>query len=47
LHKKLVLYKSDVRNYYNETYNLNNFVSGLVNNKVCRNIEEVLEELKK
>jgi len=47
LHKKLVLYKSDVRNYYNETYKLNNFVSGLVSNKVCRNIEEVLEELKK
>ena len=40
--KKLVAYKSDVRNYFNETYNLNNFVGGLVNNRVCRTLEEVI-----
>ena len=42
LGKKLVLYKSDVRNYYNETFRLNNFVGGLVDNRVYRTIDEVL-----
>ncbi len=46
LHKKIVLYKSDVRNYYNDTFRLNNFVGGLVGNKVCRTIDEVIENLK-
>ena len=46
LNKKLVLYKSDVRNYYNDTYRLNNFVGGLVDNKVCRTLDEVVECLK-
>lgn len=46
LHKKLILYKSDVRNYYNDTYKLNNFVGGLVNNEVCRTFDEVVEKLK-
>ena len=45
LHKKIILYKSDVRNYYNDTFRLNNFVGGLVNNKVCRTFDEVIEEL--
>lgn len=45
LGKKLVLYKSDVRNYYNETFRLNNFVGGLVDNLVYRTIEEVIEAL--
>lgn len=45
LNKKLVLYKSDVRNYYNDTFRLNNFVGGLVDNKVCRTIDEVIESL--
>ncbi len=43
--KKMVLYKSDVRCYYNKNFRLNNFVGGLVGNKVCRNIEEVIKEL--
>lgn len=47
MHKKLVLYKSDVRNYYNDRFRLNNFVGGLVDNKVCSNMDEVIEELKK
>ena len=47
LNKKLILYKSDVRNYYNDVYRLNNFVGGLVDNKVCRTIDEVIDELKK
>ncbi len=47
LKKKMYLYKSDVRNYYNERYKLNNFVSGLVDNKVYGTIEEIIEELKK
>lgn len=42
LGKKLVLYKSDVRNYYNETYRLNNFVSGLVDHRVYSTIDEVI-----
>lgn len=44
--KKLVLYKSDVRNYYNETFRLNNFVGGLVDNRVYSTIEEVIEALR-
>ena len=47
LKKKLIAYKSDVRNYYNETHKLNNFVGGLVDNKVCGTIEEVIENLKR
>lgn len=46
LNKKMILYKSDVRNYYNDTFRLNNFLGGLVDNKVCKNIEEVVEALK-
>lgn len=46
LGKKLVLYKSDVRNYYNDTFRLNNFVGGLVDNRVCRTMDEVIEELR-
>lgn len=42
LGKKLVLYKSDVRNYYNETFRLNNFVGGLVDNRVCSTMDEVI-----
>lgn len=42
LGKKLVLYKSDVRNYYNETFRLNNFVGGLVDNRVYRTMDEVI-----
>lgn len=45
LGKKLVLYKSDVRNYYNETFRLNNFVGGLVDNRVYRTIDEVIAAL--
>lgn len=44
--KKLVLYKSDVRNYYNDTYRLNNFVGGLADNKVCRTLDEVIAALR-
>lgn len=46
-HKRMILYKSDVRNYYNEHFRLNNFVGGLVDNRVCASLEEVLEALKK
>lgn len=46
LNKKMILYKSDVRNYYNDTYRLNNFVGGLVDNKVCHTLDEVIECLK-
>lgn len=46
LGKRLVLYKSDVRNYYNDTFRLNNFVGGLVDNRVYRTIDEVIEALK-
>ena len=45
LNKKMILYKSDVRNYYNQQFKLNNFVGGLVDNKVCSSIEEVLNIL--
>lgn len=44
--KKMLTYKSDVRNYYNETFRLNNFVGGLVNNIVCTTPQEVLDTLK-
>lgn len=44
--KRTVLYKSDVRNYYNETFKVNNFVGGLVGNKVCTTLDEVIEEMK-
>lgn len=47
LGKRMILYKSDVRNYYNETFRLNNFVGGLVDNKLCRSLEEVLAEIGK
>ncbi len=45
LRKRMILYKSDVRNYYNERFRLNNFVGGLVDNKVCSTLDEVLKEL--
>ena len=45
LGQRMILYKSDVRNYYNERFRLNNFVGGLVDNKVCATLEEVLREL--
>ncbi len=45
--KKIIVYKSDVRNYYNDTFRLNNFVGGLVDNLVCNTVEEVLEAIKK
>ncbi|MDO4544096.1 MAG: nucleoside 2-deoxyribosyltransferase [Clostridia bacterium] len=35
LKKRMIAYKSDVRNYYNETHRLNNFVAGLLNNRIC------------
>ena len=46
LGKKMVLYKSDVRNYYNETFRLNNFVGGLVDNRVYKTTEEVIAAVK-
>lgn len=46
LNKKMVLYKSDVRNYYNDIYRVNNFVGGLTDNCVCRTLDEVIEKLK-
>lgn len=45
LNKRMILYKSDVRNYYNEHFRLNNFVGGLVDNRVCSTLDEVLAEL--
>lgn len=39
--KKMIAYKSDVRNYFNDVHRLNNFVAGLVENRVCRTLEEV------
>ena len=45
LGKRMILYKSDVRNYYNETFRLNNFVGGLADNRVCANLQEVLDAL--
>ena len=47
LNKKIYAYKSDVRNYYNENYKLNNFVGGLVNNKTYSNIEDIISEIEK
>ncbi len=47
LNKKIFAYKSDVRNYYNENYKLNNFVGGLVNNKTYSNIEDIISEIEK
>lgn len=44
--KTIYAYKSDVRNYYNEKYRLNNFVGGLVDNKTYSSIEDILNELK-
>lgn len=46
LDKKIYLYKSDVRNYYNDSYKLNNFVGGLVGNKVYPSIQEIIEAIK-
>lgn len=45
LKKQIYLYKSDVRNYYNETYKLNNFVGGLVNNKTYYDINSIVEDI--
>ena len=45
LNKKIFAYKSDVRNYYNENYKLNNFVGGLVNNITYSNIEDIIKEI--
>ena len=47
LNKKIYLYKSDVRNYYNDTFKLNNFVGGLVGNKVYSSIGEIIEAIRK
>ena len=47
LNKKIYAYKSDVRDYYNENYKLNNFVGGLVNNKTYSTIEEIIEQIEK
>ena len=47
LNKKIFAYKSDVRNYYNENYKLNNFVGGLVNNKTYSNIQDIISEIEK
>ena len=46
LGKPMFLYKSDVRNYYNETFRLNNFVGGLADNRVYGSVGEILEALK-
>lgn len=43
--KKIVAYKSDVRNYFNDIYRLNNFVGGMVDNRVCRTLDEVVQRL--
>lgn len=43
--KKLILYKSDVRCYFNSEYKLNNFVGGLVDNKVCTTLAQVKSAL--
>lgn len=45
LKKKTVIYKSDVRNYYNEKSVLNNFVGGLVDNHVCKTLDEVISRI--
>ena len=45
LNKKIYAYKSDVRNYYNENYKLNNFVGGLVDNRTYSNIEDIIKEM--
>ena len=42
LQKKTVLYKSDVRCYFNEFARLNNFVAGLADNKVYSTLDDVL-----
>ena len=47
LNKKIYAFKSDVRNYYNEDYKLNNFVGGLVDNKVYSSIDEIIKEIEK
>jgi len=41
--KKTIFYKSDVRNYYNETFRLNNFVGGLSDYPVCGSIADVIQ----
>lgn len=43
--KKMVAYKSDVRCYFNDVHRLNNFVAGLVENRVCRTLEEVVSAI--
>ena len=45
LGKRMLAYKSDVRNYYDAQNVLNNFVAGLVNGPVLRTLEEVLSAL--
>ena len=47
LNKKIFAYKSDVRNYYNDNYKLNNFVGGLVDNKTYSDINEIIKEIDK
>ena len=46
LKKQIYLYKSDVRNYYNDRFRLNNFVGGLVDNKVYSSIQEIIDLIK-
>lgn len=45
LKKRILVYKSDVRNYYDAVNVLNNFVAGLVDGPALRTIEEVLAAL--
>ena len=45
LGKRMIVYKSDVRNYYDAKNVLNNFVAGLVDGPALRTIEEVLAAL--
>ena len=47
LGKKTFLYKSDVRNYFNEFAPLNNFVAGLAGNQVYKTLEEILDVVSK
>ena len=46
LKKRILAYKSDVRNYYDAVNVLNNFVAGLVDSPVLRSIDAVLAALK-
>lgn len=45
LGKKIIAYKSDVRNYFDGLHVLNNFIEGLVGSPVVRTLEEVIAAL--